>query len=99
MDEYRETVYNFVEANAVCSISAPGLVTAAERDKMLPTCKEEMQNDLNRLSEAEIAGGNIKTMLIDKYAESAKSLTTENMELSPYEVYLIETNGEAEKVK
>ena len=67
--------------------------------KMLLTFREEMQNYLNGLSEEEVAGGNIKTMLTDKSAELAKSLSTENMELSPCEVYLIETNGEAEKAK
>ena len=67
--------------------------------KMLLTFREEMQNYLNGLSEEEVAGGNIETMLTDKSAELAKSLSTENMELSPCEVYLIETNGEAEKAK
>jgi len=37
------------------------------------------------------------TILIDKSAELAKSLFTENMEFSPCEVYLIDINGEAEK--
>ncbi len=58
-----------------------------------------MQNYLNGLSEEVVAGGNIETMLTDKSAELAKSLSTENMELSPCEIYLIEINGEAEKAK
>ena len=102
VDEYGETVYDFncfVEANVAYSINNPKLVTVAERDKMLLTFREEMQNYLNGLSEEEVAGGNIKTMLTDKSAELAKSLSTENMELSPCEVYLIETNGEAEGAK
>ena len=102
VDEYGETVYDFncfVEANVAYSINNPKLVTVAERDKMLLTFREEMQNYLNGLSEEEVAGGNIKTMLTDKSAELAKSLSTENMELSPCEVYLIETNGEAETAK
>ena len=102
LDEYGETVYDFncfVEANVAYSIINPKLVTVAERDKALLTFREEMQNYLNGLSEEEVAGGNIKTMLTDKSAELAKSLSTENMELSPCEVYLIETNGEAETAK
>ena len=102
LDEYGETVYDFncfVEANVAYSITNPKLVTVAERDKALLTFREEMQNYLNGLSEEEVAGGNIKTMLTDKSAELAKSLSTENMELSPCEVYLIETNGEAETAK
>ena len=102
LDEYGETVYDFncfVEANVAYSIINPKLVTVAERDKALLTFREEMQNYLNGLSEEVVAGGNIETMLTDKSAELAKSLSTENMELSPCEIYLIEINGEAEKAK
>lgn len=102
LDEYGETVYDFncfVEANVAYSITNPTLVTVAERDKALLTFREEMQNYLNGLSEEVVAGGNIETMLTDKSAELAKSLSTENMELSPCEIYLIETNGEAETAK
>ena len=102
LDEYGETVYDFncfVEANVAYSITNPTLVTVAERDKALLTFREEMQNYLNGLSEEVVAGGNIETMLTDKSAELAKSLSTENMELSPCEIYLIETNGEAEKAE
>ena len=38
-------------------------------------------------------------MLIDKSAELANSLSTENMRLSPCEISLIEIIGEAEKTK
>lgn len=72
LDEYGETVYDFncfVEANVAYSIINPKLVTVAERDKALLTFREEMQNYLNGLSEEEVAGGNIKTMLTDKSAE------------------------------
>ena len=62
------------------------------------TFKEEMQNYLNGLSEEEIAGGDIKKMLIDKSTELANSLSTENMKLSPCDIYMIEINGGAEKV-
>ena len=102
LDEYGETVYDFncfVEANVIYSINAPELVSVAERDKALLTFKEEMQNYLNGLSEAEIANDNIKTMLIDKSAELAQSLSTENMKLSSCEIYMIEINGEAEEIK
>lgn len=101
LDEDGETVYDFtcfVEADVAYSINAPELVTVAERDKALLTFKEEMQNYLNGLSEEEIAGGDIKKMLKTKSTELANSLSTENMKLSPCEVYLIEINGGAEKV-
>ncbi len=62
------------------------------------TFKEEMQNYLNGLSEEEIVGGDIKKMLTDKSTELANSLSTENMKLSPCDIYMIEINGGAEKV-
>ena len=102
LDEHGETVYDFncfVEANVAYFINNPELVTVAERDKALLTFREEMQNYLNGLSEEVVAGGNIKTVLTDKSAELAKKLSTENMELSPCEVYLTETIGEAEKAQ
>lgn len=101
LDEYGETVDDFncfVEADVAYSINVPELVTVTERDKALLTFKEEMQNYLNGLSEAEIAGSDIKKMLTDKSAELANSLSTENMRLSPCEIYMIEINGEAEEV-
>ena len=100
LDEAGEPVYEFncfVESNVAYSIDNPKLVSIAERDKVLLTYKEEMQNYLNGLSETEIVGSNIKEMLIDKSAELANSLSTENMRLSPCEIYLIEINGEAEE--
>ena len=102
LDEYGETVYDFncfVEAKVAYSINNPKLVTVAERDKALLTFREEMQNYLNGLSEEEVASNNIKEMLIDKSAELAKSLSTENMKLSPCEIYLIEINGKEEAIQ
>ncbi len=99
LDEEGNPVYEFtciVESNVPYSINDPKLVTVAGRDKAFLTFKEEMKNYLNRLSEAEIAGGSIKTMLIDKSTELAKSLSTENMKLSPCEISLIEIIGEEE---
>ena len=96
LDEDGETVYDFscfVEANVAYSINAPELVAVAERDKALLTFKEEMQNYLNGLSEEEIAGGDIKKMLIDKSTELANSLSTENMKLSPCDIYMIEIHN------
>ena len=96
-DEYGEPVYEFncfVECNVAYSIDNPKLVSVAERDKVLLTYEEEMQNYLNGLSETEITDGDVKTMLIDKSAELADSLSTENMKLSPCEIYLLEINGE-----
>lgn len=96
LDEDGETVYDFscfVEANVAYSITAPKLVSVAERDKALLIFKEEMQNYLNGLSEEEIAGGDIKKMLIDKSTELANSLSTENMKLSPCDIYMIEIHN------
>ena len=101
LDEYGETVYDFscfVESNVAYSINAPKLVSVAERDKALLTFKEEMQNYLNGLSEEEIAGGDIKEMLIDKSTELANSLSTENMKLSPCDIYMIEIHSGAEEI-
>ena len=96
LDEYGETVYDFscfVEANVAYSMTAPKLVSVAERDKALLTFKEEMQNYLNGLSEEEIAGGDIKKMLKTKSTELANSLSTENMKLSPCDIYMIEIHN------
>ncbi len=93
LDDEGETVYDFtcfVEANVAYSINAPKLVSVAERDKALLTFKEGMQNYLNGLSEEEIVGSDIKKMLKTKSAELADSLSTENMKLSPCDVYMIE---------
>lgn len=92
LDEAGDRVYDFyciVDLLIYYSINSPRLVTVAERDKILLTFKEEMQNYLNSLSEVEIASGNIKTMLTEKSAELANSLSTENMELSCCDIYLI----------
>ena len=58
---------------------------------------DEMQNYLNGLSEEEIAGSDIKKMLKTKSAELAASLSTENMKLSPCDIYMIDIchNGTA----
>ena len=96
LDDEGGTVYDFtcfVDATAVYSIQAPKFVSVAERDKALLTFKEEMQNYLNGLSEEEIVGGDIKKMLIDKSAELANSLSTENMKLSPCDIYMIEIHN------
>ena len=96
LDDEGETVYDFtcfVDATAVYSIQAPKFVSVAERDKALLTFKEEMQNYLNGLSEEEIVGGDIKKMLTDKSTELANSLSTENMKLSPCDIYMIEIHN------
>lgn len=96
LDDEGETVYDFtcfVDATAVYSIQAPKFVSVAERDKALLTFKEEMQNYLNGLSEEEIVGGDIKKMLTDKSTELAKSLSTENMKLSPCDIYMIQIHN------
>lgn len=99
LDETGEPVcaFNcFVDCNVAYSIDNPKLVTVAERDKALLTYKEEMQNYLNSLNETEITDSDIKTMLIDKSAELASSLSTENMKLSPCEISLISIDGGTE---
>ena len=96
LDDEGETVYDFtcfVEANVAYSINAPKLVSVAERDKALLTFKEGMQNYLNGLSEEEIVGSDIKKMLKTKSAELADSLSTENMKLSPCDIYMIEIHN------
>ncbi len=100
LDQEGEPVYEFncfVDSNVPYSIDDPKLVTVAERDNILLTFKEEMQNYLNGLSETEIADDNIKKMLIDKSAELARNLSTDNMKLSPCEIYLLDITGEAEE--
>ena len=96
LDEDGETVYDFscfVEADVAYSINAPKLVSVAERDKALLTFKEEMQNYLNGLSEEEIADGDLKKMLKTKSIELANSLSTENMKLSPCDIYMIQIHN------
>lgn len=96
LDDAGEPVYEFncfVDSNVAYSIDNPKLVSVAERDKALLTYKEEMQNYLNGLSETEITDGDVETMLIDKSAELANSLSTDNMKLSPCEIYLLEINS------
>ncbi len=100
LDDEGNPVYEFtcfIESNVPYSIADLKLVTVAERDKAFLTFKEEMQNYLSGLSEIEIAGNDIKKMLTDKSAELANSLSTENMRLSPCEIYMIEINGKAEE--
>ena len=89
MDEDGEIWYEFnCFANLYVdySISSPEHITVAERDNMLLTFKEEMQNYLNGLSEAEIKQSNIETILMDKAAELENSLSTENMKLLSCEI-------------
>ena len=96
LDDEGGTVYDFtcfVDATAFYSIQAPKFVSVAERDKALLTFKEEMQNYLNGLSEEEIVGGDIKKMLTDKSTELANSLSTENMKLSPCDIYMVEIHN------
>lgn len=96
LDEDGETVYEFscfVDLAVPYAINSPELLTVAERDNTLLTFKEEMQNYLNGLSEAEITDGNIRTKLMDKATELANSLSTEKMKLLSCEIFLINING------
>ena len=99
LDDEGNTIYEFnctVSFQVPYSINNPKLITVAERDRILLTYREKMQNYLDGLSEAEIANGNIKKMHMDKSAELENDLSIENMKLSPCDFYLIEINGEAE---
>ncbi len=96
LDDEGNPVYDFscfVDLQVPYFIDSPELVSVSERDRILLTFKEEMQNYLNGLSEAEIVDGNIKTMLVDQSAELAKDLSTENMKLSPCEIPLVNIIG------
>ncbi len=89
LDEEGEIWYEFncyVDLYVCYSVSSPENITVAERDNMLLTFEEEMQNYLDGLSETEITDGNIKTMLMNKAAELANSLSTENMKLLPCDI-------------
>ena len=95
LDDEGNSVYAFtcfVEMNIPYSIADPKLVTVAERDKVLMTFKEEMQNYLNGLSETEIVDGNLRKMLIDKSAELANSLSNKNIKLLPCEITALDIN-------
>lgn len=102
LDDEGEPVYEFncfVDANVVYSINDSKLVTVAERDHILLTFEEEMQNYLDGLSEAECTDGNIKERLADKAAELANRLSTENMQLSSCEICMIGINGAEEAAR
>lgn len=91
-DESGEITYKFrcsADLQITYSIPAPKVLTVAERDHTLLAFKDEMQNCLNNLSEAEITEGDIRTILTDQAAECAGRLSTENITLS-CEISLIE---------
>lgn len=84
-DELGEIWYYFICSATLqldYSIKMPELLTIAERDNTFLTFKEEMQNYLDGLSEAEITGGNFRAMLTEKIAEITDKLSTEKMRLS-----------------
>lgn len=84
-DEFEEIWYNFVCSATLqldYSIKVPELLTIAERDSAFLTFKEEMQDYLDGLSEAEITGGDFRAMLTEKTAEITNRLSTEKMQLS-----------------
>ena len=102
LDDEGNPVYEFtcfVELQVPYSINSPQLVSVAERDKVLLTFQEEMQNYLNGLSEAEITNGNIKKTLTDKATELANRLSTENIQLLSCDIYMIESYGAEEAIK
>ena len=74
-------------------------MSVAERDKVLLTFQQEMQNYLNGLSETEITNDNIKKTLTDKATELANRLSTENMQLLSGDIYMIESYGAEEAIK
>lgn len=101
LDDEGNPVYEFtcyVELQVPYSINSPQLVSVAERDKVLLTFQEEMQNYLNGLSETEITSDNIKKTLTDKATELVNTLSTENIQLLSCDSYMIEIYG-AEEAK
>ncbi|GFI09135.1 regulatory protein BlaR1 [Lachnospiraceae bacterium] len=89
----------FVDFQVTYSISKPELLTVAKREQTLLTFREEMQNYLDSLSEAEITAGaidgSIKAALTDEAAKLADSLSGEAMTLS-FEITLIDIADEGE---
>ncbi len=91
-DEDGDVWYEFWCSATLCvdyDIKSPGQLSVGERDTTLLTFKEKMQNYLEGLSESEIKGGDIRAMLTEKAAETAKSLSTDKMALS-CEIFLLE---------
>ncbi len=83
LDEYGEFVYDF-RCTAELQVGyalAPARITVAERDAALLTFRDELQAYLDGLSEAEITGGDIRSMLAGKADEIANRLSSENMRL------------------
>lgn len=73
------------------TIPDSAVLTVAERDNALRTIQAEMQKYVDGLSEAEIMDGDIRTLLSDKSAELAGSVSTDNIKVS-CEIEDIETN-------
>lgn len=90
-----EQSYNFL-FYALYSINYtlpdPTAITVAERDGILKAFRTEMQQYVDGLSINELVDSNIKTLLSDKAAEIANSLSSENIGLS-YEISSIEIHN------
>lgn len=84
LDEDGDIVYGFncfADLQVDYRIISPDLVSVEQRDMIFKTLKSEFQNYLDSLSEEEISGGNLRTMLADKFSELEKKLSTDNLKL------------------
>lgn len=63
-------------------VTSPETLTVAERDRVLRSCREEMQSYVDGLSEEQILYGNIRAALTRKAAELERRYSGSGMELS-----------------
>lgn len=63
-------------------VTSPETLTVAERDRVLRSCREELQSYVDGLSEEQILYGNIRAALTRKAAELERRYSGEGMELS-----------------
>lgn len=68
--------------NVSYRVTSPETLTVEERDRVLRTCREELQSYVDSLSEDEILYGNIKAALTRKAEELAFRYSGDGMELS-----------------
>lgn len=63
-------------------VTSPETLTVAERDRVLRSCREELQSYVDGLSEEQILYGNIRAALTRKAAELERRYAGDGMELS-----------------
>lgn len=72
----------FALVNVSYRVTSPETLTVEERDRVLRTCREELQSYVDSLSEDEMLNGNIKAALTRKAQELAFRYSGGGMELS-----------------